>query len=219
VEFSLYFFGLVCIFFTVKGFHLLRVLSQNDLKHLTLDGLKVDILKKHLLFLTGIMLFISCRTQVQEISFFITTTSEYGIPSSGGVNQPFSITTPEIETKAQFTFTDNNTREGLVNEISLSSISLEVLEPVGGDFSFLSAIRIFIEASDLPEIEVASLNAADPNLALIFLETSDIDLQAYLKKERYTMRIITTNKEFLSEDIRLEIKSRFLVKAEPIETD
>jgi hypothetical protein len=181
--------------------------------------LKDEILKKHFLFFAASLTFISCRTQVQEISFFIPTTSEYAIPSSTVINLPFAISTPEIETNSQSSFSGNNTRSDLINEISLSSISLEILEPVGEDFSFLEAISIFILADDLPEVEIASLDVVDANQNLIFLETTGTDLQAYLKKDKYVMRTSTTTKEFLTEDYRLEIKSRFLVKAQPIDND
>lgn len=177
------------------------------------------ILKKHLLLLAVSGLLVSCRTELQEISFFIPTTSEYSIPATSGVGLPININTPEIETNSQSNLAGNNTRSDLINEISLSSLSMEVLEPAGEDFSFLGAIRIFIDAEDLPELEIASLDAIDPNTNLIFLETTGVDLKAYLTKDRYQMRTTTTTKEFLTANYRLEIKSRFLVKAQPINND
>jgi hypothetical protein len=176
-------------------------------------------MKKYFLFLAVSGFLASCRTPVQDISFFIPTTSEYSIPSSTVINLPFAVSTPEVETKSQSSFSGNNTRGDLIKEISLSSISLEVLEPVGEDFSFLEAISVFIVAEDLPEVEIASLDAVDANQSLIFLETTGADLQAYLKKDKYVMRTSTTTKEFLTEDYRLEIKSRFLVKAQLIDND
>jgi hypothetical protein len=170
-----------------------------------------------LLFIT-LALFTSCSEEDQEVSFYIPTEIEYTIPSSSAINLPFNILTPEVETNAQAEFSSNNTRANLIKEVELSNLSFEILNPEGEDFSFLSSITVFIAAEGLPEVEVASSDNINPNTNKLVLQTTDLNLQDYLKKETYTMRINTITDEVLTQDHRLEIKSQFFVLADLVDS-
>ncbi len=169
-------------------------------------------MKKYFVLFIAFALF-SCSKEDQEVSFYIPTEVEYTIPSSSAINLPFNILTPEVETNAQAEFSSNNTRSNLIKEVELSNLSFEVLSPEGEDFSFLSSVTVFIEAEGLPEVELASSENINPNSSKIVLQTTDLNLQDYLKKDSYSMRINTVTDEVLTQDYRLEIKSQFFVLA------
>ena len=174
-------------------------------------------MKNYILLFLSLGIFSSCSEEDQEVSFYIPTQVEYTIPSSSAINLPFNILTPEVETNAQAEFSSNNTRSDLIKEVELTNLSFEILSPQGADFSFLSSITVFIEAEGLPEVEVASSNTINPNSNKLVLQPSDLNLQEYLKKDKYTMRVNTITDEVLTQDHRLEISSQFFVLADLID--
>lgn len=165
------------------------------------------------LFLIVASLLFSCKKPSQDLSFYLPITSQAVIPAGAGINLPFNINTPEIESNSASAFSGNNTRANLVNSISLEEMSMEITSPNGEDFSFLNEITVYISAEGLPESEIASISEVNENDTLINLSTTGIQLKEYLVKDKYDMRIRTSTDEILASEHKLEIKSRFLVSA------
>jgi len=80
------------------------------------------------------------------------------IPSSTGINLPFDIFTPEMETNSESKFSVNDTRKDLIEEITLTELELVIISPDTADFSFLNSIEVYISADGLEEIQIASLS-------------------------------------------------------------
>ena len=99
--------------------------------------------------------FNSCKTIDKLTQFNMSFNQTVVIPSSTGISLPIDLITPDIETNAESTFEINDTRKDLIEEIRLTSLTLTLNAPGNADFSFLESIRVFMNAPDLPEVEIA----------------------------------------------------------------
>ncbi|MDA3943424.1 MAG: hypothetical protein PF694_07780 [Bacteroidetes bacterium] len=136
------------------------------------------------------------------------------IPSSTGINLPFNLFAPDIESNSQSTFAVNDTRKDLVEEIKLTKMNLTLTSPSDGDFGFLKSIEIFISADGVPEKKIAwKENISSSVDKYIELETTDTDLKEFLKKEEYSLRLSTVTDEIISSDHYIDIYTLFFVDA------
>tara|TARA_R110002050_G_scaffold63502_3_gene138784 strand:+ start:3409 stop:3933 length:525 start_codon:yes stop_codon:yes gene_type:complete len=174
-------------------------------------------MKQYLLLSFSLFLFGSCRNVEPELNFYLSTSGQYSIPTNTVVNVALSDTITNLETNSATTFSNNNTSADLITEVSLSSLSLELLNPADGNFNFIESITVYINAEGLAEKQIANLVDPDPNVRQIFLQINGTDLQDYLKKAQYDMRVVTITKAFLFNAVDIELNSRFLVKAKPRE--
>lgn len=136
------------------------------------------------------------------------------IPSSTGVNLPFDMFTPDTETNSETEFSVNDTRKDLIEEIKLTRLELSINSPGEADFSFLNSIEVFLSAEGLDEIKIAYLNEVQENVGNgLSLDTSDIDLKEYIKKDKFYLRLKTVTDEVMSKDHEIDVKSTFFVDA------
>ena len=163
------------------------------------------------------MFLSSCRNVDPELNFYIATSGQYSLPANTVVNVPLSDTIANIATNSQAIFSSNNTRADLLSEITLSNLSLELINPIDGNFNFVEAITVYINAEGLPEKQIANIVEPDPNVRQIFLQINGADLQDYLIKSKYSMRVVTITRAFLLNAVDIELNSRFLVKAKPLD--
>lgn len=166
------------------------------------------------LILALLCLVTACKEIDKLTQFNMDYNATVIVPSSSGVNLPFNLFTPDIETNAESEFAINDTRKDLVEEIVLTEMVLHHLSPDSGDFNFLASIEIFIKANDLPEVRIAWKDEVPQDAGKqINLQTSDADLKAYIKKDKFTLRLNTVTDEFLGSDQKIEIRSVFFVDA------
>lgn len=170
--------------------------------------------KKYAFFFAVITLFVSCDKLDELTKFDIEYSQRATIPSSAGINLPFDIFTPEMETNSESKFAVNDTRKDLIEEITLSELELIILSPDNADFSFLNSIEVFISAEGLEEIQIAFLSEVPEDSGnTINLNTSDKDLKEYIKKDEFSLRLNTVTDELISSDHELEVNSTFFVDA------
>ena len=170
--------------------------------------------KKYTFVLAIFTLFVSCDKLDELTKFNMEYSQRATIPSSAGINLPFDIFTPEMETNSESKFAVNDTRKDLIEEIILTELELVVIAPDTADFSFLNSIEVFISADGLEEIQIASLSDVPENSGnRINLNTSDIDLKEYIKKDEFSLRLNTVTDELMSTDHELEVNSTFFVDA------
>jgi hypothetical protein len=77
---------------------------------------------------------------------------------------------------------------GDIARARLLSFTLEATDPAGADLAFLQEVRLFVEAPELPAVEVASASDFPPGLARVDFELEDVDLTAHLVSEEMTLR-------------------------------
>lgn len=160
------------------------------------------------------MSLIACKKLDQSISFNMRFNHSVVIPSSTGVNLPLNVFTPDVESNSESTFEVNNTRKNLIDRISLEEMNLSLVSPSNADFSFLESIEIFIQAEGLDEERVAWLDEIPANAGnTISLNTTGVDVQAYIKKDEFSLRVNTVTDELITSDHQIDVASRFLVEA------
>jgi hypothetical protein len=136
------------------------------------------------------------------------------IPSSTGINLPINLFTPDIESNAESTFSVNNTRKDLIQEIRLTKLDLKISSPPSASFDFLKSITIFISAEGLPEIEIAAKDNIPDNVgAFLSLDTKDVDLKEYIKKDQFKLRLNTTTDQVITSDYHIDVQLSFFVDA------
>lgn len=169
--------------------------------------------KWFLVLFTFVVLF-SCDKLDELTKFDMEYSQRTTIPSSMGIDLPFDIYTPETETNSESKFEVNDTRKDLIEEIRLTELELVIITPTDSDFSFLNSIDVFISAEGLDEIKIASQPEVPENVGnTLNLETMDVDLKEYIKKDQFSLRLNTVTDEFISSDHEIEVNSTFFVDA------
>ena len=154
----------------------------------------------------------SCIDQLTQ--FDMDFTSEVVIPSTTGVNLPFNIFTPNIETNSESTFEANKTGKNLIEEILLAQLDITITSPINGNFGFLNSIEIYISADGLPEERIAfKLDIPQNTGNYLELETEDIDLKDYIKKDEFSLRVRAETDEVLTSDYHIDVHTVFDVDA------
>ena len=140
--------------------------------------------------------------------------NEIVIPSSTGISLPINLLTPEVETNSESTFEVNDTRKDLIEEIRLTSLILTLNAPNNADFSFLESISVYMNAQDLPEVEIAWEDDVPDNAGnQISLNVSNEDFKEYIKKDEFSLRVNTITDEILTSDHQIDIASSFFIDA------
>lgn len=161
-----------------------------------------------------ITLTFGCKKAEELTQFDIDYSSEVTIPSSTGISLPFDLFTPDVETNSESKFAINDTRKDKIEFISLKKLQLVIKSPSGADFSFLESIEIFINANGLSEKRVAWKENISPSAGSdLSLDVSEINLQEYILKDEFSLRVQTVTDEVITQDHVLEINSTFFVDA------
>lgn len=167
-----------------------------------------------LVFSCIILTLIGCGIVDKFIQFDMEFNENVVIPSSTGVNLPFNILVPDVETNSESTFAVNDTRKDLVEEVKLTTLNLTLTSPSNADFSFLKSINIFISAEGLSEAKIAwKDNIPDDIGTVLSLEITNADLKEYIKKDKFTLRLNTVINELLTSDYYIDVHSEFFVDA------
>lgn len=170
-----------------------------------------------LLFILPSLLLSSCRKADRLTQFNVQYTSTATISSTATVSVPFVVITPDIETNSESTFAVHDTRKDKIQEIKLTSLNIQIVNPQTQNFNFLKEIEIYIDADGLSEILLASkYNLQNNNAQYLELEVSENDFQEYIKKDEFTLRVRSITDEALLNDVDIEINSDFWVNAKLI---
>lgn len=74
-----------------------------------------------------------------------------------------------------------------IQAVHLVVLELEVIEPDGGDLSFLDSMEFYVEAPDLDRKRVAVREDFPEGVSLVAFEIIDIDLHDYVVSESMTL--------------------------------
>ncbi|MFD1552198.1 hypothetical protein DNU06_00120 [Putridiphycobacter roseus] len=173
-------------------------------------------MRKVLLIITCLMatLFISCKKVDAYTKFNLEFNQSVTIPSSTGLNLPFNILTPDVKTNSEAEFEINDTRKDLIELIQITKLTMTHQSPSNGNFKFLKSIQIYLTAEGLSEIKVAwNENVSEDIDKTLELETTENDLQEYIKKDKFGLRVQTVTDEAFNSDQEIAIQSVFFVDA------
>lgn len=170
---------------------------------------------KNIAYLFILFSFVSCKKQFEGLTnFTMDYSTQAKVESSVGVNLPFNINTPPVATNAEAKFSTENTRTDLVEEIFIEKLTIEITSPSSADFSFLEDIKISISAEGESDLQVGWKSPV-PNStgATLNLDVTTEDLQRFIVKDEFTLKIEVTTDELLAQDHYFDVKSSFKVKA------
>ncbi|MDB2606722.1 hypothetical protein N9Y48_02960 [Zobellia sp.] len=171
-------------------------------------------MRKFLLILTVFVAFVSCDKLDDLTKFNIDYTAEVTIPSSTGIDLPFDLVTPDMETNSDSEFEVNDTRKDLIESIKLTKLQLVITSPENGDFSFLKSLDVYISAEGLDEILIASKDDVESNMGgILDMDLQDIDLKEYIKADSFNLRLDTVTDEVIDTDYKIDVNSTFFVDA------
>lgn len=154
----------------------------------------------------------SCKKKLTE--FDIDYTSEVVVSSTFGQLVPFSLNTPEIVTNSEFEFEANNTRADKVERINLKELRLDITSPNGETFSFLNSVEIYISSPNHSERKVAFKESIPAGVGTqLICDLVDVELQDFVKDEKFTLRLVTVTDETIPQDVTVEVYTNFRVKA------
>ncbi|MGB5554126.1 MAG: hypothetical protein WBM83_05650 [Flavobacteriaceae bacterium] len=164
---------------------------------------------------TLLFIVLSGCSKIDELTKFnMDYKQQVTIPSSTGINLPFDMFTPDTETNSESEFSVNDTRKDLIEEIKLIKLELIINSPETADFSFLESIEVYISAEGLDEVKIADqTNIPEDTGNVLQLNTADLDLKEYIKKDKFNLRLNTVTDELISQDHELAVNSTFFVDA------
>jgi hypothetical protein len=170
----------------------------------------------YLLFLS-LIAFASCKKEIVTVSFDTNHEFDFTIESSTGIiNIPFNVATPEIEVNDEGTYENNDTRIDKIQEARLRLIRLQITNPPSKTFSFLKHVYLYIKADGLDEVLFASKENIDNNTQILQLDLNDINFAPYLKAGQYTLRTSVVIDEALGEDVDVNAQFKFHIVATPL---
>ena len=170
--------------------------------------------KYFFVFILAITALISCNEIDELTKFTIDYDSSMTIPSSTGINLPIVLNTPEMETNSESEFESNNTHKDLIEDIRLRVLELSLISPDNEDFSFLESIKVYIVAEGLNELEIAFNEDVSVTAGkLLELQTIDVDIQDYIKRDKFSLKVQAVTDEVITTDYNIDIHSEFFVDA------
>ena len=114
-----------------------------------------------LLFCTTFLIFFNCDVvdKLDELTKFeMDYQATYSIPPVPIVNVPVSLSSSEIDTNSETTFSNNKTDKNSIESIKLKRITINITSPDDANFNFLKDIHIYIKSDNVEEVEIAKLS-------------------------------------------------------------
>lgn len=172
-------------------------------------------MKKYLSTFLLVASILACSKVEDLFTFDIGNTVRINIPASGGINVPVTIPTPDVSSNSESEFKNNNTRADLVKNVKLTRLDLNLVAPSGKTFSFIKSIEISISAEGLPAKKIAYLTNIPENAgSKLELETTDENLDEYIKKETYGISTEIVTREAFFQDVSIDADMSFKVTAD-----
>ncbi len=180
-----------------------------------LNYLKHKYMKKLALLFILIMSLNACEKIDKFTQFDLNLDTEITIPAGIPANTPIDFPTISIPLNTKSVLEDNNTTSELIEQATLKKMELKITKPTNGNFNFLKDLEIYISADNLPETKIAwKYDHSNDDQITLSLDTSDEDLQEYIKKDELNMNIHVVFDEILTEDYTIKIYYTFFIDAE-----
>jgi hypothetical protein len=161
------------------------------------------------------LLVTSCKKKLT--SFSIDYTSLVVVQSSFGQALPFEVATTPIDSDSESEFESNDTNKDHIKSIHLQELKLTISSPSGETFSFLKDIELFISSPSMDEKKVAFKNSIPNGVGkTLTCDIMTLDLQAFLMDETFKIRLKATTDETISEDVYIDVYTKYLVDAQLI---
>jgi len=158
--------------------------------------------------------FTGCEKIDELTQFDVDLESMITIQAGTPLDLPINILTPDIETDYEAVYSAYDTRADRIEEVQLSSLTLEIISPESGNFNFLESIDLSMQAGDDEAESIAyKTSIADDNAITLELETSSANLKDYLSIDNFKLKLNCITDEILTADHDIKVKMKFFVDA------
>ena len=164
--------------------------------------------KTPLIILITIVFLSSCEILSELTQFDLPYEKSFSVPLILTSDSTLTIETPSINTGISSAMEKYKTESDLIDEITLSSMTLTLTDPMDGTLGFLESIAVFISATGQDEIQLAFDTAVASDIgAVLELETSSADIQNYIKSDDFKLKFsIGTDENVLtSQEITMDM--------------
>jgi hypothetical protein len=156
----------------------------------------------------------ACKKIEQFLTFKINNETSFVIPSAIGINTPYSVPVPDVQTNASQSFENNNTNINKVKDIKLEALKLSITSPSGATFKPVKTIRIYISSEGLGEKKIAYAENIPSTIGnTLTLETTGENVDMYVKQSSYNLRTETIMREAIFQDTGVKAEMTFKVTA------
>jgi hypothetical protein len=175
--------------------------------------------KAQIIIMVGLMSICSssCEKLKRVTAFNMEVESYLTIQSEVGINLPFSVYSPDVQTNSEAEFEVNNTKAKKIEHIQLTALVMTILSPQNQEFDFLKEVEVFISADGLSEVNLASKYNIENSIGReLRLDVSMADFKEYLKCETFDIRVRSLTDEMFIHDVEIKILSEFRVDAKVV---
>lgn len=172
-------------------------------------------MKKYLFSLLIIVPFLSgCESLGKLTQFDLPLSQSVTLPATPALalGIPVTLSTPEIKTNIDSVLTSYSIETDFVEKIALKEMKLTVSSPEGEDLSFLKDITIYLTASGIEDVIVASATNISTTTPLL-LTVENIDLKSYLLKDKFALKIVVSGDEVTTVEHKVNIDMIFAFDA------
>lgn len=156
----------------------------------------------------------SCKKAEPIAQLTITDQIQMSIPATAASATPFEMYSQPVYSDASQQLTNNDTKAEMVQSARLKEFRMNITQPLGESWEFLNDIEVFIAADQLSEKKIAfQYQITGGTVAALLLKTENIDLSEYIKKGTYIVKARLTTSKDISNEINVNIISRYLVDA------
>lgn len=169
-----------------------------------------------LLFPLALLLLVMGCEKIDDLLTFNIEDAQ-NIKVSGGFPVGLIPVTPlTVPTKSEEKFSTEGTNANLVKKVTLTQLTLTVIDPSSENFDFLKRIKIYISTDSNDKVLLASLDNVPLGVKTISLEPTKAVLDKYIKAKSYTLTTEAEIRKPISSDITLRSDTRFKVTADPL---
>jgi hypothetical protein len=157
----------------------------------------------------------SCQKTKDKINslteFDMSYSSNFTVPATSiTVNAPVDFTTSDIATNSANTFASQKTAVDKVTEIQLTKLNLTTN---AGNFNYLKSVTVFIQATGLPEVQVASKTTIPDGLTSLDMDMTGTNIKGYITATSFKLRINVTADGAITSDQTITLNQTMHVKA------
>ncbi|MEM6349065.1 MAG: hypothetical protein AAF927_34580, partial [Bacteroidota bacterium] len=146
----------------------------------------------------------SCEKLSEFTQFNLNYTASVTVPATVGVDLPFDLFTPDIETNSETEFETEKTSKDLLEEVKLTKLDLTITSPTDADFDFLETITVYLAAEGLPEIAIATKDMVEDGITeTLSLDVIEDDLKDYIKTDGFKLRANIKTDQVVTEAISI----------------
>ena len=145
-------------------------------------------MKKYLFLLFIIIPFLSGCEKIQELTKVDFPFSQsVTIPPIPIVGIPLTVSTPDMEANVDSILNAYNFETKNIDGVTLKNLKLTLSVPSDGDLSFIDDIEVYISASGLDKVKIASAeNVGD--VSTLDLKVVNANLKEYLLKDKFSLQ-------------------------------